>query len=206
MPTDAEQQARRRRRAWWIASARRADPRKPKLVDVAVAVGLAANSASTVSDWENNVSEPSLRQLERLAAYYGLPLSTFTDPAETEQDRLDDLRALAIAAVELALEDSASAGGSLTPEASNRQALSLIDGQRELSLDGLDDAQVGDRKHGHVVPPDGCASHRQPGGARVGRRGLPSSGPWSPTLPDAGKPRYPQDSGLGCPTGEVVHP
>lgn len=106
MPTQEEILATRRRRAWWIASARRADPRKPKLEAVATAVGLSANSASTVSDWENNLGGgPSMVQLELLAAFYGLPLKVFTEPAPTEQETLDGLRWLARAAIDLAHED-----------------------------------------------------------------------------------------------------
>lgn len=108
MPTDDEIDVLRRRRAWWIAAARRADPRQPTLAAVATAVGLKVKSASTVSDWENAIGGgPSMSQLERLAAYYRLPLSTFTEPRPTEQEVLDSLRDLSRAAVELGTEDSA---------------------------------------------------------------------------------------------------
>lgn len=110
MPTDEELAAQRRRRAWWIASARRADPREPTLADVARAVGLKANSASTVSDWERNIGGgPSVEQLHRLAAYYGLAVSVFMEPDPTEQEYLDQARALASAAVGLEHADSARA-------------------------------------------------------------------------------------------------
>lgn len=110
MPTDDEIALRRRRRAWWIASARRADPRQPVLEEVALAVGLKAKSASTISDWEKGIGGgPSLAQLERLAAFYGLPLATFTEPQPTEQERLDALRELALAAIDLEQQDSAAA-------------------------------------------------------------------------------------------------
>jgi transcriptional regulator with XRE-family HTH domain len=106
MPTDAELAAQRRRRAWWIAAARRADPRKPTLIDVALAIGFKAKSASTVSDWENNIGGgPSIEQLHRLAAFYGVPVKTFMEPDPTDQDALDQLRELAIAAVELEQAD-----------------------------------------------------------------------------------------------------
>jgi transcriptional regulator with XRE-family HTH domain len=106
MPTEDEMEGRKRRRAWWIASARRADPRHPKLADVAIAVGLKANSASTISDWENNQGGgPSLAQLERLAAFYALPVSLFTEPQPTEEEHLSRLRDLALAAVALESED-----------------------------------------------------------------------------------------------------
>lgn len=109
MPTSEEILKTKRRRAWWIASARRSDPRKPKLEAVARAVGLKPNSASTISDWENNIGGgPSMAQLELLAGYYGLPLSVFTEPEETEQERLDRLRWLARDAIDLAREDLAA--------------------------------------------------------------------------------------------------
>jgi len=111
MPTDEQIALRRRRRAWWIASARRADPRQPTLEEVAVAVKLAATSASTISDWEKGIGGgPSVAQLERLAAYYGLPLSTFTEPKQTEQEILDRLRGLALVAIDLERADSEAAG------------------------------------------------------------------------------------------------
>lgn len=107
MPTDDELSLQRRRRAWWIASARRADPRKPKLVAVARAVGLKDKSMSTISDWENNIGGgPSVTQLHRLAAYYGLPVSVFMEPEPTEQEYLDQARALASDAVALEQADS----------------------------------------------------------------------------------------------------
>lgn len=107
MPTDEELAAQRRRRAWWIASARRADPRQPTLVDVALAVGLKPKSASTVSDWENNIGGgPSIGQLHKLAAFYGLPVSIFMEPDPTEQEYLDQARALATDAVALEQADS----------------------------------------------------------------------------------------------------
>jgi transcriptional regulator with XRE-family HTH domain len=117
MPTDEQIALRRRRRAWWLASARRADPRQPTLEEVAIAVKLKAKSASTVSDWEKGIGGgPSLVQLERLAAFYGLPISTFTEPPPTEQDFLDGLRELALAAIELERQDS-EAGEGAAPSA-----------------------------------------------------------------------------------------
>jgi transcriptional regulator with XRE-family HTH domain len=113
MPTDEELAIQRRRRAWWIASARRADPREPTLADVALAVGLKANSASTVSDWERNIGGgPSVAQLHRLAAYYGLAVSVFMEPDPTEQDYLDQARALASDAVAAEQSDSEEAAAS----------------------------------------------------------------------------------------------
>lgn len=116
MPTPDEQARRAQRRAWLLFCARRTDSRKPKLEDVAVAVGLKAKSASTVSDWEWGISEPKTAQLELLAAYYGIPFRVLSDPpdATTDEERLAGWRAeLARAAIGLAHEDLAAeeAGG-----------------------------------------------------------------------------------------------
>lgn len=102
MPTEEELAQQRRRRSWWIAAARRADPRRPTLAAVARAVGLKPNSASTVSDWENDIGGgPSVEQLHRLAAFYGIPVAVFMEPEPTEQEHLDRLRMLASDALEL---------------------------------------------------------------------------------------------------------
>jgi transcriptional regulator with XRE-family HTH domain len=116
MPTDADLATLKRRRAWWIAAARRADPRRPVLSTVALAVGLKENSASTVSDWENNLGGgPSIEQLHLLAAFYNLPVKVFTEPEATDQEFLDGFRALADAAIELAHEDLARAAEDAGP-------------------------------------------------------------------------------------------
>lgn len=89
MPTDEELQLRARRRAWWLRVAR--DQRGLSQSGVAEAIGLSKKSASTVGDWERGVSEPSLRQLESLAALYSVPLSWFVDPPRTDEERFDEL-------------------------------------------------------------------------------------------------------------------
>lgn len=96
MPTDEELEQRRRRRAWWLRVAR--EQRGQSQAGVADAVGLSKKSASTVGDWERNVSEPSLRQLEMLAVIYGVPLNLFIDPPETDEERFQRLAAGAVAA------------------------------------------------------------------------------------------------------------
>lgn len=87
MPTDEELERRRRRRAWWLRVAR--ESRGLSQGGVAESLGLSRKSASTVGDWERYVSDPSLRQLEMLAVLYGVPLAMFTDPPETDEERLD---------------------------------------------------------------------------------------------------------------------
>lgn len=103
MPTDEELERRRARRAWWLRVAR--EQRGLSQSGVADAVGLSKKSASTVGDWERNVSEPSLRQLELLAVVYDAPISLFIDPPETDEERFQRLAAAAVGAA----EDAASA-------------------------------------------------------------------------------------------------
>lgn len=109
MPTDHELAVTKARQAWMLRVARMTDPREPTLAQVAVAAGLKATSGSVVSLWENNRTKgdgPKQSQLRRLAAYYGLPLNVFTEPDETDEERLSKLRRLAIAAVELEQADA----------------------------------------------------------------------------------------------------
>lgn len=94
MPTNEELEVRRRRRAWWLRVARRG----MNQTGVAKAIGLSEKSGSTIGDWERLVSEPSLRQLEQLAALYGVPISLLVDPPMTDDERLDEIVRLAGAA------------------------------------------------------------------------------------------------------------
>jgi len=85
MLTEEDWQRRKQRRAWWMMVARRV--RGLNLVGVASALGLAKSSASQVSLWERNLAEPSLKQLAQMAVLYDCPLSLFTDPPETDEER-----------------------------------------------------------------------------------------------------------------------
>lgn len=96
MPTDEDLELRRRRRAWWLRVAR--EQRGLSQAGVADAVGLSKKSASTLGDWERNVSEPSLRQLEILGAIYDVPMNLFIDPPETDEERFQQLAARAVRA------------------------------------------------------------------------------------------------------------
>jgi len=58
-------------------------------------LGFSANSKSSISDYENGVTVPSLPVLRRLAAWYRVPLRTFTEPEATPEERLDELSRLA---------------------------------------------------------------------------------------------------------------
>lgn len=91
MPTDEQIEARRRRRAWWLRVARAG----MNQTGVAKALGLSENSGSTIGDWERLVSDPSLRQLEQLAALYGVPVSLFVNPPKTDEERLAEIVQLA---------------------------------------------------------------------------------------------------------------
>lgn len=110
MPTDQEIALIRARQAWWLKMCRETDPRKPTLGAVAKAAGLDEGSGSVVSLWENNrtKSGPKYEQLVRLAAYYAVPLSVFTEPPETDQERLAHFRQLALGAIAVGQQDAAA--------------------------------------------------------------------------------------------------
>jgi transcriptional regulator with XRE-family HTH domain len=118
MPDDFELARNRTRLAWWLRACRLADPRDPTLAQVAIAAGLSKGSGSVVSLWETNrsVNPPKLEQLQRLARFYGVPLTLFTEPPETDAERLARYRRLALEA--LAEEQSDwEAGSGPSPEA-----------------------------------------------------------------------------------------
>lgn len=52
-------------------------------------LGFSTKSKSTISDYENGVTVPSLRVLRRLASWYAVPLQVFTNPEPTFEERLD---------------------------------------------------------------------------------------------------------------------
>lgn len=107
MPSDYDLALGRHRQAYWLRLARQYDPRKPTLQEVAKAAGLSANSGSVVSLWENDRTPegPKPSRLRRVAAFYGLPVALFSDPPETDEERLATLRRLAIGAVDLEQQD-----------------------------------------------------------------------------------------------------
>lgn len=78
---------RARRRGYWMRRAR--EHAGFTLAAAAHAAGLAETSGSTVSLWETGARDVKLVQLERLAEAYGVPISLFTEPAETDDERLD---------------------------------------------------------------------------------------------------------------------
>lgn len=91
------------RLGFWLRTAREQSGKSQS--GAALELGLSRASKSTISDWENAVREPSLKQLRALARYYDVPLSLFIDPPETAFEQLDRLKQLALAAIELEQED-----------------------------------------------------------------------------------------------------
>jgi transcriptional regulator with XRE-family HTH domain len=91
MPTSDELELRDRRRAWWLRVARRGMSQN----GVAESLGLSKKSGSTIGDWERGISQPSLRQIEQLAALYGVPIDLFINPPQTDDERLDEIVRLA---------------------------------------------------------------------------------------------------------------
>lgn len=85
LPTEDDLLFRQRRVGWWLFVARLASGRTQ--LDAAQALGLSA--ASSYGDFERGVTAPSLRQLTQLAILYEVPLSTFTEPAPTDEEALE---------------------------------------------------------------------------------------------------------------------
>jgi transcriptional regulator with XRE-family HTH domain len=84
-PTQDELAQMARRRSWWLLVARLASGRTQ--ADAARALDLSAGSS--YGDYERGVTAPSLKQLAVLAALFEVPLSTFTEPEETDEERLE---------------------------------------------------------------------------------------------------------------------
>lgn len=96
MASEDEERLRDRRRGYWLRLARvRAG--NPTLKEVAAALGYSLRSQGTISLWEAGKRPPPLRQLERIAALYDVPVEVFMDPEETDIERLErrisDIRA-----------------------------------------------------------------------------------------------------------------
>lgn len=84
-----------RRQGFWLRIARERAGKSQ--AGAAEYLGLSKSSKSTISDYENGVTEVPLRYLRRLAVWYGVPLRTFTEPESTAFDRLDQMARDAIA-------------------------------------------------------------------------------------------------------------
>jgi transcriptional regulator with XRE-family HTH domain len=82
-----------RRRGYWLRRAR--ERARITLEDAAVTAGLERSSGSTVSLWERGMRPIGVMQLNRLARRYGVPVTLFTDPTMTDDERLDQAAAAA---------------------------------------------------------------------------------------------------------------
>jgi transcriptional regulator with XRE-family HTH domain len=85
MTQEEDQEA--RRRGYWLRRARQRAG--VTLSDAAVTAGLQPSSGSTVSLWEQGQRPIKVVQLTRLAKRYGVPVSMFTNPPVTDDERLD---------------------------------------------------------------------------------------------------------------------
>lgn len=74
------------RRGYWLRRAR--DHAGVTQGDAAATAGLSAGSGSSVSLWERGQRPIKVFQMKRLALRYGVPVSLFTDPPETDDERL----------------------------------------------------------------------------------------------------------------------
>lgn len=86
LPSEDDHLRRERRQSWWLLVARLSSGRTQ--ADAAAALGFAASSS--YGDFERGVTQPSLRQLAVLANLYEVPLSLFTEPPTTDEERLED--------------------------------------------------------------------------------------------------------------------
>jgi transcriptional regulator with XRE-family HTH domain len=91
----AEEERQSQRLGYWLRRVR--ERRGVTLEDAAIAAGLSAKSSSTVSFWERGKRPIKVQHLLRLARYYRVPESLFTDPPMTDEERLTDVLADAAA-------------------------------------------------------------------------------------------------------------
>jgi transcriptional regulator with XRE-family HTH domain len=85
MTTEEDQ---RRRRGYWLRLARQRSGLTLK--QVAVAMGYALRSQTTIRLWELGQRDPSDIQLTRIAGVYRVPVSVFSEPRKTDQEWLDE--------------------------------------------------------------------------------------------------------------------
>jgi len=84
MTTEEDQ---RRRRGYWLRLARQRSGLTLK--QVAVEMGYALRSQTTIRLWELGQRDPSDIQLTRIARVYRVPVSVFSEPRHTDQEWLD---------------------------------------------------------------------------------------------------------------------
>ena len=76
-----------RRRGYWLRLAR--NRAGLTLKQVAVEMGYALRSQTTIRLWEEGERDPSDVQLSKIAKVYKVPVDIFIRPRETDGDRLD---------------------------------------------------------------------------------------------------------------------
>lgn len=84
LPSDAIHVRNQRRLSWWLLVARLSAGRTQS--DAGAAIGV---TASSYGDYERGTTPPSLKQLTTLAVLFEVPLSTFTEPKFTDEERLE---------------------------------------------------------------------------------------------------------------------
>jgi len=87
MADEVDERTYRYRRGYWLRGARRRAGLN--LESVAKAMQYSSGSASTFSLWEDGKRDPSDVQLRRIAAVYGVPVEIFSEPDETDEERLE---------------------------------------------------------------------------------------------------------------------
>lgn len=87
LPTEEDHARRQRRQSWWLLVSRLSSGRTQ--ADAAAALEFSASSS--YGDFERGVTAPSLRQLAVLATLYEVPLALFTEPPQTDEERLEEL-------------------------------------------------------------------------------------------------------------------
>jgi transcriptional regulator with XRE-family HTH domain len=85
--TPTEESLYRRRRGHWLRVARQRAGLTLK--EVAHAMEYSQWSQTTIKKWEDGERDPSDVQLRRLAGVLGVPVEVFTDPDETDEERLE---------------------------------------------------------------------------------------------------------------------
>jgi transcriptional regulator with XRE-family HTH domain len=78
----------RKRRGHWLRIARQ--QRGLTLKEVAHDLGYSQRSATTIKLWEDGLRDLSDVRLRRLAEVYAVPVEVFTEPDETDDERLSN--------------------------------------------------------------------------------------------------------------------
>jgi transcriptional regulator with XRE-family HTH domain len=84
--TNDDEELHAQRLGYWLRRVRLR--RNESLKSAAIAAGLKASSGSTVSLWERGKRPITVKQLRRLAIFYGVPEDFFTMPPMTDEERL----------------------------------------------------------------------------------------------------------------------